>query len=176
MSPPLFSKWPFIISLMVYAVRPAWAGNGTCSPTEKCETGCCSREGFCGFGPEFCGDEVCISSCDSVAECGSRTLDYIFAVLLLLTSHSWRICDNQQYRVSSECLLFSIRVGRRNTPLYKLYHHSSNYYGKWTGFVEQLPSSVMLGVKVGVTLSGSRTLYRGSCKVWLLITAWTQIL
>ncbi|KAE8310127.1 hypothetical protein BDV41DRAFT_400350 [Aspergillus transmontanensis] len=72
MSPPLFSKWPFIISLMVYAVRPAWAGMGTCSPTEKCETGCCSREGFCGFGPEFCGDEVCISSCDSVAECGKH--------------------------------------------------------------------------------------------------------
>jgi hypothetical protein len=46
--------------------------SGTCSKDKKCDTGCCSKEGYCGFGPNFCGDDVCISNCDAQAECGSK--------------------------------------------------------------------------------------------------------
>ncbi|KAJ5254853.1 hypothetical protein N7505_010004 [Penicillium chrysogenum] len=44
--------------------------SGTCSKDKKCDTGCCSKEGYCGFGPNFCSDDVCISNCDAQAECG----------------------------------------------------------------------------------------------------------
>ncbi|RAL14681.1 bacteriodes thetaiotaomicron symbiotic chitinase [Aspergillus homomorphus CBS 101889] len=46
------------------------AAVGSCSATDPCDTGCCSKEGYCGFGPKFCGDDVCQSNCDAVAECG----------------------------------------------------------------------------------------------------------
>ncbi len=51
--------------LTVATASPA----GECSATEKCAQGCCSSSGYCGFGPEYCGD-TCISSCDAKAECG----------------------------------------------------------------------------------------------------------
>ncbi|KAL6229089.1 hypothetical protein BDW75DRAFT_235460 [Aspergillus navahoensis] len=44
--------------------------SGTCSPTQDCTSGCCSTSGFCGFGPEFCGQGNCTSTCDAKAECG----------------------------------------------------------------------------------------------------------
>ncbi|KAL2825862.1 glycoside hydrolase superfamily [Aspergillus pseudoustus] len=44
--------------------------SGTCSPTQSCTSGCCSTSGFCGLGPEFCGQGNCTSSCDAKAECG----------------------------------------------------------------------------------------------------------
>lgn len=47
---------------------------GTCSEDSRCNQGCCSKEGFCGFGPDFCGDDVCISDCDAMAECGGLKL------------------------------------------------------------------------------------------------------
>ena len=43
---------------------------GTCSEDSPCNQGCCSKEGYCGFGPDFCGDDVCVSDCDAQAECG----------------------------------------------------------------------------------------------------------
>jgi chitinase len=46
--------------------------SGTCSKDKECETGCCSKAGYCGFGPKFCGDDVCISNCDAKAECGRK--------------------------------------------------------------------------------------------------------
>lgn len=46
--------------------------SGTCSKEKRCETGCCSKAGYCGFGPQFCGDDVCISDCDAKAECGRK--------------------------------------------------------------------------------------------------------
>lgn len=55
-------------------VIPVSAAMGSCSSTDKCDTGCCSKEGYCGFGPDFCGDDVCISSCDAIAECGGMIL------------------------------------------------------------------------------------------------------
>lgn len=48
--------------------------SGTCSDTSDCVSGCCSIYGSCGFGPTFCGEGNCTSTCDAVAECG-RKLD-----------------------------------------------------------------------------------------------------
>lgn len=58
---------PLLASLAI-----ATGTSGTCSKTKKCETGCCSKSGYCGFGPKFCGENVCISDCDAQAECGRK--------------------------------------------------------------------------------------------------------
>ncbi|KAJ5441849.1 hypothetical protein N7491_004255 [Penicillium cf. griseofulvum] len=65
------SSWLLLSSLVLNnVILAALAAMGSCSITEKCESGCCSKEGYCGFGPDFCGDDECISGCDAIAECG----------------------------------------------------------------------------------------------------------
>lgn len=86
-------------------------GSGTCSPKSKCVTGCCSTNGYCGFGPDFCGHGKCVSSCDAVAECG-RTY-YIsprnkYSIGLVLTQH--RICGSREHNLPFERLLLKIWV------------------------------------------------------------------
>lgn len=44
--------------------------DGSCSEDTPCTSGCCSKGGYCGFGPSFCGSGNCTSTCDAVAECG----------------------------------------------------------------------------------------------------------
>lgn len=41
----------------------------TCSATIPCAIGCCGEYGVCGMGPDYCGPDVCINSCDAKAEC-----------------------------------------------------------------------------------------------------------
>ncbi|KAL4770196.1 hypothetical protein BDW60DRAFT_224434 [Aspergillus nidulans var. acristatus] len=44
---------------------------GTCAPGTPCVNGaCCSNKGICGFSPDECGIDTCISNCDAKAECG----------------------------------------------------------------------------------------------------------
>ncbi|KAE8326142.1 hypothetical protein BDV39DRAFT_193873 [Aspergillus sergii] len=44
---------------------------GTCAPGTPCSNGaCCSKTGVCGFSPDQCGQDNCISNCDAKAECG----------------------------------------------------------------------------------------------------------
>lgn len=46
-------------------------GEGTCAPGSPCVNGaCCSKTGICGYSPDFCGAENCISNCDAKAQCG----------------------------------------------------------------------------------------------------------
>ncbi|KAI0600742.1 glycoside hydrolase family 18 protein [Biscogniauxia sp. FL1348] len=46
-------------------------GDGTCAPGTPCSNGaCCSKSGFCGYSPDFCGSDNCISNCDAKAACG----------------------------------------------------------------------------------------------------------
>lgn len=45
-----------------------------CSATKACYQGCCSKDGNCGFGPDFCGDG-CQGNCDAQAECGQYAPD-----------------------------------------------------------------------------------------------------
>ncbi|KAJ8132429.1 hypothetical protein O1611_g1195 [Lasiodiplodia mahajangana] len=61
-----------ILSVAIFGLSfiPAFVqGDGTCSPTSPCVSGCCSSTGYCGFGPDYCGSS-CISNCDALAECG----------------------------------------------------------------------------------------------------------
>lgn len=41
----------------------------TCSPTQPCDIGCCTKFGSCGLGPNSCGPENCISNCDRKSDC-----------------------------------------------------------------------------------------------------------
>ena len=45
-----------------------------CSASKACYQGCCSKDGNCGFGPDFCGDG-CQGTCDAKAECGQYAPD-----------------------------------------------------------------------------------------------------
>ncbi|CAF0994766.1 unnamed protein product [Didymodactylos carnosus] len=43
----------------------------TCSKTQECKNkACCSKYGNCGYGPDFCKKDQCLSNCQSKAECG----------------------------------------------------------------------------------------------------------
>lgn len=65
--PPILS---LVLLLAAAVTTTVLADNdGTCSATKACTSGCCSSSGYCGFGPNYCGDS-CISSCDATAECG----------------------------------------------------------------------------------------------------------
>ncbi|KAI5918690.1 hypothetical protein F4810DRAFT_690669 [Camillea tinctor] len=38
-------------------------GDGTCAPGTPCSNGaCCSKSGFCGYSPDFCGSDNCVSN------------------------------------------------------------------------------------------------------------------
>ncbi len=41
----------------------------TCSATKPCALGCCSKDGFCGMGPNFCSPANCVNSCNAKSEC-----------------------------------------------------------------------------------------------------------
>ncbi|RYP44871.1 hypothetical protein DL768_008713 [Monosporascus sp. mg162] len=42
----------------------------TCGPRKECSNGaCCGVDGWCGYGPTYCGDG-CQSNCNATAECG----------------------------------------------------------------------------------------------------------
>ncbi|KAL5337119.1 hypothetical protein BJX70DRAFT_399926 [Aspergillus crustosus] len=69
MLPRSVAKW-LLLSYLSATFHPVQAELGSCSESEECVSGCCSSAGYCGFGPDFCGDDVCISNCDAVAECG----------------------------------------------------------------------------------------------------------
>lgn len=62
-------NWAALLSLLGFVPVLALE-SGTCSADSPGYQGCCSMAGYCGFGPDFCGKDVCISGCDRVAECG----------------------------------------------------------------------------------------------------------
>lgn len=44
----------------------------SCDENKPCSNGaCCGENGFCGYGPKYCGDG-CKSNCDATAECGEN--------------------------------------------------------------------------------------------------------
>ncbi|KXG46667.1 Glycoside hydrolase, superfamily [Penicillium griseofulvum] len=40
-----------------------------CSSDNPCATGCCSKDGYCGIGDDYCGADVCVASCDYKPDC-----------------------------------------------------------------------------------------------------------
>ncbi|RJE24639.1 chitinase [Aspergillus sclerotialis] len=66
----MFSRWYTGIGL--FLLLPSQILAQDCSADSPCDQGCCNKEGYCGFGPDFCGKDVCVSTCDAVAECGGQ--------------------------------------------------------------------------------------------------------
>jgi chitinase len=62
---------PFILNLVL--AEALKGSSGSCSPTQRCVSGCCGKSGFCGFEPSFCDESNCISDCDRKAECGRKS-------------------------------------------------------------------------------------------------------
>lgn len=69
---PSVAKALALLPLVGNVLTGASGGGGSCAKDKKCETGCCSKAGYCGFGPKVCGEDVCISNCDAKAECGRK--------------------------------------------------------------------------------------------------------
>ncbi|KAH9478589.1 Chitotriosidase-1 [Psilocybe cubensis] len=57
------------IWLTALLLSVATSAQFTCSPTQPCEIGCCTKFGSCGLGPDSCGPENCISNCDRKSDC-----------------------------------------------------------------------------------------------------------
>jgi chitinase len=59
----------------VKASRDGQQSDFTCGPNKECINGaCCGEDGWCGYGPNYCGDG-CQSNCDAKAECGQFAAD-----------------------------------------------------------------------------------------------------
>jgi chitinase len=79
----MFSRRLAVLTLLLVPSQIlAQDGSGTCSEDSPCYQGCCSKDGYCGFGTDFCGDDVCISDCDAQAECGGLSFFLLYPVLL----------------------------------------------------------------------------------------------
>ncbi|KAF3278210.1 hypothetical protein TWF970_004662 [Orbilia oligospora] len=66
--------WPLsflniITFTFLFLITTTIAQDFTCSPTKRCKEGCCSKDGWCGYGPTSCSAENCISDCDRKSAC-----------------------------------------------------------------------------------------------------------
>ncbi|KAJ5375522.1 hypothetical protein N7517_007528 [Penicillium concentricum] len=69
--PHSFTKlFSFLILLLSFSLSVLAQQDAVCDSETPCKVGCCSKSGSCGFGPDWCSDENCISNCKAVAECG----------------------------------------------------------------------------------------------------------
>lgn len=68
--------WLLLSILSIALFHPILAQQDvtTCAATRPCYQGCCSKDGNCGFGLQFCGDG-CQGNCDAKAECGQYAPD-----------------------------------------------------------------------------------------------------
>lgn len=68
----------FAPALDLVTTTAATSNDYTCSASKPCRgnAACCNGvTGQCGFGPKYCGADVCISDCQSKAECGQYAAD-----------------------------------------------------------------------------------------------------
>ncbi|KAF5861411.1 hypothetical protein ETB97_000290 [Aspergillus alliaceus] len=64
-------KWQFEGLLVAFLAAQAFSVSlERCSETRTCITMCRSKDGYCGFGKEFCGEDVCTSNCEAHENCG----------------------------------------------------------------------------------------------------------
>jgi chitinase len=54
--------WFFLVSLVT---------SQTCSKSNPCEKGCCNKNKYCGYGPDYCAPEVCVDGCQAKSDCRS---------------------------------------------------------------------------------------------------------
>ncbi|EGU73090.1 hypothetical protein FOXB_16405 [Fusarium oxysporum f. sp. conglutinans Fo5176] len=64
-----FRCWLLVVLFLCLYVTDIAADDTTCSATKKCKQGCCNKNGNCGFGPDYCGKDVCRSDCDRKSDC-----------------------------------------------------------------------------------------------------------
>lgn len=78
--------------------------NGICAPGSPCINGaCCSNSGWCGYGPDFCGEEVCISNCDAKAECGEYSDGGSVSCPLNVCCSEWGFCGSTEEFCGTGC-------------------------------------------------------------------------
>ncbi|GME48568.1 hypothetical protein CNMCM5793_006895 [Neofusicoccum parvum] len=67
-----------------------------CSAAAPCASGCCSKFGFCGLGPEYCDESVCVANCDEKAYCDPGNYTTKFAEVencpLNVCCSKWGFC------------------------------------------------------------------------------------
>lgn len=94
-------------------------GQSTCSANTTCYQGCCNKYYNCGFGPDLCGDDVCVSTCDAKPDCGSKSLRRSRRTWVcpgsMQDADDGRICTGGPGALSFERLLFAVWVERLST-------------------------------------------------------------
>ncbi|KAL5365893.1 bacteriodes thetaiotaomicron symbiotic chitinase [Aspergillus floccosus] len=146
MKPPTIARWLLLSALsLVPSVR---AGMGFCSDTEECETGCCSSSGYCGFGPDFCGDDVCISTCDAVAECGKYAETPGTECPLNVCCSEFGFCGTTEEFCSGGCQSGCDAV---NQPSCSGTSSEAIYIGYYEGWNPKRPCDVILPEDINVS-------------------------
>ncbi|KAL4801184.1 killer toxin alpha/beta [Aspergillus unguis] len=77
---------------------------GTCAPGIPCVNGaCCSDKGICGFSPDECGKDTCISNCDAKAECGQYAPSETFTCPLNVCCSEYGFCGTTEDFCEAGC-------------------------------------------------------------------------
>ncbi|KAF2741656.1 glycoside hydrolase family 18 protein [Sporormia fimetaria CBS 119925] len=85
----------FAPALDLVSTTAATTDDYTCSANKPCRdhAACCNGvSGQCGFGPDFCGADVCISDCDAKAECGQYAVEGKEECPLKVCCSKWGFC------------------------------------------------------------------------------------
>ncbi|KAH7329286.1 hypothetical protein B0I35DRAFT_473903 [Stachybotrys elegans] len=102
-----------------------------CGPSNPCESGCCSKFGFCGYGKDYCAPDNCVFNCDRKAECDPGGLGSQYVQLkrcplnICCSKHGFcgttkEFCGKKQMPKPAEC------TGRKN------FQQVVGYYEGWS--------------------------------------------
>ncbi|CAG8390683.1 unnamed protein product [Penicillium salamii] len=67
----VFSRTSQIFAFFVLCLFILQTAEQTCSKSNPCATGCCSKHGYCGTGNEFYGAD-CVDTCDYKLDCDAN--------------------------------------------------------------------------------------------------------
>lgn len=56
---------PLLTYLLLFSLKASYVYAQGCSTSNPCSTGCCSKYGYCGTGPDYCGVDNCVASCNN---------------------------------------------------------------------------------------------------------------
>lgn len=93
----------------------------SCSEDNPCSNhACCGKSGFCGYGPDYCGDG-CQADCDAVAECGEFASEKGKKCPLNVCCSEFGFCgttkDFCNAQCQSNCDSPSLPDGRSSSPV-----------------------------------------------------------
>ncbi|KAL4734493.1 hypothetical protein BDV11DRAFT_212744 [Aspergillus similis] len=136
--------------IFISSLWSSWASaqSGTCNATSECVSGCCSTSGYCGFGPSFCGDDVCVSSCDAVAECGQPCPSLHFPTCgLPLLMELDRFCGTTEEFCGTDC---QSNCGAATEPSCSGSSSDARYIGYYEAWNYQRPCDNILPSNIDV--------------------------